>query len=596
MNNQEVPQASALFVSAFVDELIACGVEDVVISPGSRSTPLAVIAYESELRVHVDIDERGAAFFALGLAKASGRPVCTICTSGTAVAHYYPAVLEAESSRVPLIVLSGDRPPQLQNLGAPQTCDQLNMFGNHVRHFHQMPLPRTDESSIAFARQMALLAFARAVGSEASVDDYGNTWYGCISDAGPVHMNFPFEEPLMPDRNLENLFTCGRKLETRVNGSPLQVAPSYPEERSIAKVKELLHENRCLVLCGEGSFANQAEARMLIDWANANNLPLLADPLSGLRSFDEPCIIDNYDTLFTNPDYCNVDLVIRFGRYPVSKACFTGLGKSRPYQIVVDAFDTRDFNAMTSLFIRSSPAAFVAAFLYDEAKQVQPHPGQLAFMQQWIEGNDAATTKISKVSEIEEGFEGAFVYRLLDLLPESSCVFSASSLSIRMLDTFYLKRGKDISVLCNRGLNGIDGTLSSALGASLCFEQSTLLIGDLAFLHDMNALALQQEFTNLYGEEAPALIVIVFNNEGGGIFDMLPQRSSDPYFERLFLTPQKYEISHIAQAFGLLHKKVCTTEEFEDAYSAFLGKPGISLIEISLSTEGFKERYGNFLS
>ena len=220
-------RATARFVGAFLDELCRWGVHDVVVSPGSRSTPLAMCAYElsrrapERLRLFVDVDERGAAFFALGLAKAGGRPAALICTSGTAVANYYPAVLEAESSRVPLIVLTGDRPPRLQGLGAPQTCDQLKAYGDHVRAFRQMPLPSADAASLAFARQAAREAVIAAggdvgVGEAAAAavcaDGCGVTARiaGCCA-GGPVYLNFPFDEPLKPDLSTAGLFDGGRK-------------------------------------------------------------------------------------------------------------------------------------------------------------------------------------------------------------------------------------------------------------------------------------------------------------------------------------------------------------------------------------------------
>lgn len=600
MSQHDIPTSSALFLSAFFDELIRCGVTDVVVSPGSRSTPLSMVAYESKLRLHVDVDERGAAFFALGIAKASGRPVCLICTSGTATANYYPAVLEAETSRVPLILLTGDRPPRLQNLGSPQTCDQLDLYGNHVRHFQQMPLPGAAPEEIAFARQMALVAFSKAVGGQTSVTDRGQTYYGCISDAGPVHFNFPFEEPLKPNLAVENLFTIGRRnassqLDALFSGA------TYPEAQTIDRVKNFLSDKRTIVLCGEGSCVNRGEAEMLVQWAQRYQLPLFADPLSNLRSLADPLIIDNYDNLFSDETCGDIDLVIRFGRYPISKPCFTALAKHRPAQIVVDAFETRDFNASTDSLVRCTPAAFVASFMYD-ADETEPEgsaatPEQRAFAQTWVERNDAAATRIDCVSELKEGFEGIFVHRLFDLAPDGSCIFSASSMSIRMIDTFYLKRNRTLKLFCNRGLNGIDGCLSSALGAAQEFDQTTFVTGDLALIHDINALCLQKELlANRYGEKAPSVVIVLINNQGGGIFEMLPQRSSDEYFERLFLTPHSVDFEAIAQGFNVPYARTKTVQEFEKTYIRFTGKPGISLIEIPVSSEGLKERYGDFLA
>lgn len=607
MTHTDTPKKSALFLSAFFDELIRCGVQDVVVSPGSRSTPLALLAHESDLRLHVAIDERGAGFFALGLAKASGLPTCVICTSGTAVANYYPAVLEAQASRVPLILLTGDRPPRLQNLGAPQTCDQLNMFGNHVRHFQQISLPGASKEETAYARQMALVAFSKSVGVQASEDDEGNPWYGAISDAGPVHLNFPFEEPLMPDLYVEGLFDQGRK-ESHAT-TPLMATTIYPDAQTIDIVKELLQNKRCIVLCGEGSCVNTAEAELLLAWARRYQLPLLADPLSNLRSYDEALVIDNYDNLFSDEACTKIDLVIRFGRYPVSKACFTTLAEKAPMQVVVDCAETRDFNAATDLFIRCTPAAFVASFLYEAADiplsdeerasydRLPASDMQQAFARTWIERNEVARKKIEGVKEVDHGFEGAFIYRLMELIPADTCIFSASSLSIRMIDTFYLKQDKRVTVLCNRGLNGIDGSISSALGASLRFEQTILVTGDLAALHDINALALHHELTrNAEDGSAPAIIIMVMNNKGGGIFEMLPQQSEKPYFKRLFLTPQDIDFSQIAAGFGIPYECAKTVAEMEQAFEKFANKPGIHLIEVPVAREGLKDRYGDFLA
>lgn len=609
MKQSNSSQDVALFVSAFIDELIRCGVGDVVISPGSRSTPLAMVAYASRLTVHVDIDERGAAFFALGLAKASGRPVCLICTSGTAVANYYPAIVEAECSRIPLIVTTGDRPPLLQNLGAPQTFDQLNAFGSHVRHFQQMPLPGSHEHEIAFARQMAIEAFSRAVGSQVTLNDAGEPWYGCISDAGPVHLNFPFEKPLTPDLDTEALFEIGRSKEEAITDlPPVFLSPAYPDERTVSHVDRLMRKRRVLVICGEGTCVNQAERHLILAWAQSLNLPLLADPLSNLRSSDSPFVIDGYDAIFRQQDCPTADVIIRFGRWPVSKSCFSSQTAKQAIQIVVDAVQTRDFNSSTDLFIKCTPAAFVAAHMIevqDNPPQDAKRSIQSAFAHEWIEyDNEASETIVqARVEKDESEFEGSYIRRLFELVPDDSCVFSASSMTIRLVDTFYKKSGKNISVLCNRGLNGIDGCTSSAIGAAHCYRQTTLLIGDLAFLHDLSALSLQHEIMRHETDaetdtetDTPALIIVVLNNEGGAIFEMLPQQSEDPYFERLFITPQNVELSCLAQGFTIPFAKAKTLAEFTRAYRGFLGKKGLHIIEIPLTRKGLKEHCGNFLA
>lgn len=594
MTQNETPRNTALFVSAFIDELINCGVSDVVISPGSRSTPLAMVAYESSLTLHVDIDERGAAFFALGLAKASGRPVGLICTSGTAVANYYPAIVEAEASRVPLIVMTGDRPPLLQNLGAPQTFDQLNVFGSHVRAFRQMPLPGSSEKEIAFTRQMAGEAFSQAVGSHASVNDAGELCYGCISNAGPVHINFPFEEPLKPDLTAEGLFTLGRRKEMGLE--PVVLSSAYPDEHAISRLTQTMKGKRVLVVCGEGTCANQAERQLVVAWAQALALPLLADPLSTLRNSENPFVIDNYDNVFRHQDCPEAEVIIRFGRWPVSKSCFSSHMAKQAIQIVVDSEQTRDFNSATDIFVKCTPAAFVAAQMIEiQDNPSKENTAQETFAQEWIRFNQEAAEVINQVEEGADNFEGFYLHRLFELAPEGSCVFSASSMAIRLIDTFYQKKEKDLTILCNRGLNGIDGCTSSAIGAAHFFDQTTLVTGDLAFLHDINALALQYEIARQQ-TDAPAIIVVIFNNNGGAIFETLPQQSENAYFERLFITPQNVDFSFIVQGFKIPYVKVETVEDFSAEYQNFRGQKGLHVIEVSVDRKDLKERYGNFLA
>ncbi len=379
MNNQ---QATALFVSAFFDELARWGVCETVISPGSRSTALAMTAFEmsrrfpDRMRVYVDVDERGASFFALGLAKASGRPVALVCTSGTALANYYPAVLEAETSRVPLVVLSGDRPLRLQGLGAPQTVDQVKAYGDHVRCFRQMPLPAAGPADLAFARQAAREACLAAFGPGADAPGRGGEGEavasrGCRYLAGPVQVNFQLDEPLTPDLSVEGLFEAGRGPLAQETSEALDAAPCVSDAGAIMAVRQrldaqavrqlyaLMRGRRTLVLAGEGTCETAAEAREIVAWARRCSVPLLADPLSGLRSFADGLVVDNYDNVFGDEACPLPDVVVRFGRYPVSKRCTQRLAAARPVNVVVDVAQTRDFNLATDLFVACTPLAFV---------------------------------------------------------------------------------------------------------------------------------------------------------------------------------------------------------------------------------------------
>ena len=658
------PRATARFLGAFFDELAKWGVRNVVISPGSRSTPLSMIAYELSCRApqrmstYVDIDERGAAFLALGMAKASGRPAALVCSSGTAIANYYPAILEAESSRVPLIVLTADRPPQLQGLGAPQTCDQSHAYGTHVRACRGMPLPADDEGSLRFARQAAREACIAALGScefpqnqgaqnpSAPIGTPQRLAGACFG--GPVHLNFPFDEPLKPDVTLPDLFDAGIPCagsaadSTGPEAKPVR-NPQLPvgvaqvrgvmEGAAAAQLARELLASSVLLLAGEGSCATYEEAQRVLAFARAFAIPVLADPLSGLRSLDDPLVIGNYDSVLQpggiSPDEAlNPQVVVRFGRYPVSKSA-TQWARAREdagvLQVVVDPLETRDTNAATTVFVRMKPADFAQSMeraLRREDGPATAGANDLSFANAWQRVEEAAAKRIAAVDAGKgsdpDGFEGTYVRRVLELAPAGSCLFAANSMSVRAVDTFYLKGAKQLIVLANRGLNGIDGTVSTAIGASRCFGRTTLITGDLTMLHDLNSLALQRELrvqrqlADIAGDAnrtpeqaakrntreadagAQGITIVLLNNNGGAIFDMLPQKSQEAYFERLFLTPQDVDFQAAVAAFGVPYSKTATLAEFDRAYCASLDVPGISFIEVPVPLQGLRERYADY--
>ena len=658
------PRATARFLGAFFDELAKWGVRNVVISPGSRSTPLSMIAYELSCRApqrmstYVDIDERGAAFLALGMAKASGRPAALVCSSGTAIANYYPAILEAESSRVPLIVLTADRPPQLQGLGAPQTCDQSHAYGTHVRAYRGMPLPADDEGSLRFARQAAREACIAALGScefpqnqgaqnpSAPIGTPQRLAGACFG--GPVHLNVPFDEPLKPDVTLPDLFDAGIPCAgSAADGTGLGAKPvrnsqlpvgvaqvrGVMEGAAAAQLARELLASSVLLLAGEGSCATYEEAQRVLAFARAFAIPVLADPLSGLRSLDDPLVIGNYDSVLQpggiSPDEAlNPQVIVRFGRYPVSKRA-TQWARAREdagvLQVVVDPLETRDTNAATTVFVRMKPADFAQSMeraLRREDGPATAGANDLSFANAWQRVEEAAAKRIAAVDAGKgsdpDGFEGAYVRRVLELAPAGSCLFAANSMSVRAVDTFYLKGAKQLIVLANRGLNGIDGTVSTAIGASRCFGRTTLITGDLTMLHDLNSLALQRELrvqrqlADIAGDAnrtpeqaakrnacetdtgAQGITIVLLNNNGGAIFDMLPQKSQEAYFERLFLTPQDVDFQAAVAAFGVPYSKTATLAEFDRAYRASLDVPGISFIEVPVPLQGLRERYADY--
>ncbi|MEE0225671.1 MAG: hypothetical protein UD478_02165, partial [Senegalimassilia anaerobia] len=396
--------------------------------------------------------------------------------------------------------------------------------------------------------------------------------------------------------------------------------------------RELLASS-VLLLAGEGSCATYEEAQRVLAFARAFAIPVLADPLSGLRSLDDPLVIGNYDSVLQpggiSPDEAlNPQFIVRFGRYPVSKRA-TQWARAREdagvLQVVVDPLETRDTNAATTVFVRMKPADFAQSMeraLRREDGPATAGANDLSFANAWQRVEEAAAKRIAAVDAGKgsdpDGFEGAYVRRVLELAPAGSCLFAANSMSVRAVDTFYLKGAKQLIVLANRGLNGIDGTVSTAIGASRCFGRTTLITGDLTMLHDLNSLALQRELrvqrqlADIAGDAnrtpeqaakrntcetdtgAQGITIVLLNNNGGAIFDMLPQKSQEAYFERLFLTPQDVDFQAAVAAFGVPYSKTATLAEFDRAYRASLDVPGISFIEVPVPLQGLRERYADY--
>ena len=585
----------ARYVGAFIDELHNCGVKEVVVSPGARSTALAMVAFASKIKIYVCVDERSAAFFALGLAKASALPVGLICTSGTAVANYFPAILEAEASRVPLIVMSADRPAHLQELGAPQTCCQLQIFGSHVKKFYQMPEFKLNAYSTRFhsskdasvtaslveSGAMQLRQYAR----EAYLNAFGSG--AVVGSAGPVHLNFPFDEPLTPDIKTEGIFDAGKSERCDLLGFTSITPSSVPDANEISKIAEFTNGKKVIVLAGEGSASNSQEAKDLLQWASSCGFKVYADVLSNLRNYNHPSILDSVSEFMLaaqDEDLC----IIRFGRYPISKQITQFIARTRPAQIVVDVQETRDFVYNTSVFVSSKPIDFARAWV-TESFATNLAPTNASSIASGESSGDlrkvSQECSTEKVQTFTNEIAQAYVSKFLQLAPAKSLVFSANSMSIRHIDAVLKKSEKQLDIMCNRGLNGIDGCLSSALGAAQHYTSTLFVTGDLAMLHDIGALALNGEIASYNVEDRTSqssITILLLNNSGGGIFEHLPQNSSDDYFKRLFTTPQQVNFEHAAAAFGVPYVKVENVDEAAGVYVMSQGQQGINIIEVQV--------------
>ncbi|MDQ1144640.1 2-succinyl-5-enolpyruvyl-6-hydroxy-3-cyclohexene-1-carboxylate synthase [Bacillus sp. SORGH_AS 510] len=563
MNHQD---ALTAYIAAFVAELYSTGVTDVVVSPGSRSTPMAmVMAEHPELKVHIHVDERSAAFFALGIAKATNRPVAILCTSGTAAANYFPAIVEARYARVPLIVLTADRPHELREVGAPQAIDQLHLYGKHVKWFAEMALPEDTDEMIRYARTVCARATAIATGAP----------------SGPVHLNFPFREPLIP-RMDENLFQLSERPKgyVKVHNGDLAI-----EDGVFVEIAEKLKgKERGLIVCGNLTDDKFADA--VTQLSTTLNYPILADPLSQLRSglHSHENIIETYDTFLRNEDakgFLKPDVVIRFGAMPISKALTIFLKENHTAdQYVVDGGGGwRDPSSLSTDMIFCNEVLFC-----EKLTSLSMNKASLAFLESWRNLNKLTKTTMKQVRDIAVLSEGRLFYQLADILPEGATLFVGNSMPIRDLDSFFHNNGKNIRVMANRGANGIDGTVSTALGAALYSQSMYLVLGDLTFFHDLNGLIAAK----LYNID---IHIILVNNNGGGIFSFLPQSEQPKNFELLFGTPLNIEFEHAVRMFNGNFTKIQNWDHFAVEMNQSVEQSGINVYEIVTNREKNRDEH-----
>lgn len=553
MNHQ---QNLTLYLIAFVAELVHSGVKDVVISPGSRSTPLAmVMAEHPELRLHIHVDERSAAFFALGIAKATGKPAAILCTSGTAAANYYPAIVEAFHSRVPLLVLTADRPHELRDVGAPQAIDQVHLYGRHVKWFVDMAPPEGSDAMLRYVRTTCARATATAVSAP----------------TGPVHLNFPFREPLIPDLEQEDLFQLSERPEgyVTINQGVRMLSPDQIE-RMIAELKDV---KKGLIVCGSHEQAGFSEAVTTL--AEKLQFPILADPLSQLRSgsHDGTNIIDTYDTILRNKDAKKVlkpELIIRFGAMPVSKALTIFLKENNdvPQWVIDSDGGFRDPAHLTTAMIYCDETSFCRS-IAEHAQQ----KGSTEYLVEWQNLNAFTKERLMKIAEVPSLSEGKLFFALADMLPEGATLFVGNSMPIRDVDTFFHFNKKSIKIMANRGVNGIDGTISTALGAATIDQPLYLVVGDLTFFHDLNGLIMAK----LYELN---IKIIVINNNGGGIFSFLPQYDHPGNFERLFGTPLDLNFEHAVRMYEGKYDLATDWSQFTSSFGQNLENKGLSVLEV----------------
>lgn len=570
------PNRNTLWAEILIDELVEQGVGAVCVSPGSRSTPLTVAAANHDgLTVYSHLDERSSAFFALGRSRRAGEPTALICTSGTAAANYHPAIMEASESRVPLLALTADRPPELQDSGANQTTDQEKLYGDAVRYYRTLPEPEPEDRKLRSLRVTAARAVSEATGTP----------------AGPVHLNVPFRKPLepidvegdVPDDIGEtaSLGAGGREgAFLRKRRGRLEL----PAGEVAQLADQVERADRGLIVCGP---ANQPtpDRESLAALASATGFPVLADPLSGHRFGDhveEAAVCGGYDSYLDWVDWPDPEVVIRFGASPTSKVLRKYLEASARQQILVDpagGFREAEFTA-TDL-VEADPTAVADAV----AKGVSD-PGASEYRERFVDAEAAYWERVEEATA-STWFEGGVLQAVAERLPDPSTCFVSNSMPVRDLDRFGRPRPGAITVLGNRGVSGIDGIVSSGLGAGSASEEPLVLVlGDLAFYHDMNGLLA------LTRCDVDVTIVLI-DNDGGGIFHKLPIEEFEPPFTEQFKTPHGLDFSPTGDLYDFSFERPADRAAFCRAFEESVGGEGTQLLSVEFdSTEShrFRER------
>jgi 2-succinyl-5-enolpyruvyl-6-hydroxy-3-cyclohexene-1-carboxylate synthase len=560
--NRNTAQASAM-----VEELARCGVRHAAVAPGSRSTPLALALWrQPAIQVAVIVDERSAGFFALGAAQASGQPAAVLCTSGTAAANLHPAVCEADEAGVPLIVLTADRPPELRGIGAGQTIDQLKLYGSAVRWFCEVGTHDADDAGLLHYRSVACRAYAAARGDPRP---------------GPVHLNVAWRDPLGPEPHPEDVTATSElaldgRGERPLTAVPGPGAPQASEALIDVMVGHVRDDyRRGIIVCGRQLDSGLAEP--LARLAAACGYPILAEPTSQLRlgAHDRSLVVSHYDAISRlRPSALEPELVLRFGDMPTSKALrqwLTALADSR--QLIVDGeFGWNEPTRSADVVMRVDPkglARGMSAALSEEADR--------QWAKGWRDADDAAAAAIADAMAEESTLTEPGVHAALgSAYRDGDLVYTASSMPIRDQEAFLPALPTAVRFLCNRCANGIDGLISSGLGAAAATGRPAWIVtGDLGLYHDMNGLAAIRETT------APVRVVVL-NNDGGGIFEFLPQAGEidRDEFEAILGTPLGIDPARVAELHGLRHVLV---DDLADLATA--AEVGTAIIEIPVDRQ-----------
>lgn len=553
-----VPNLNTLWGTVIADELAKGGVTAVCTTPGSRSTPLTVaFADHPRVRTYSHLDERSAAYFALGRAKRTGRVMPLVCTSGTAAANFHPAVVEADTAEVPMLLLTADRPPELQDSGANQTIDQEHLYGTAVRLYRTLPEPGASDRKLRSLRTTLCRAIETAEGGR-----------------GPVHLNVPFRKPLAPTVETEEVtpsFVQQFPLAAEGREGPFVTVDrgeTIPSDRRIDRLADgLAGAERPLIVAGPN---DDIDPTPIVALAEALGAPIFADPLSGLRFGphvgDGVPICGGYDA-YLEAGIPGPDLVLRIGASPTSKTLRHYLREADCRQVVVARRGWSEAEFTATDLVRADPSRLARAL----ADRLGRSPGD------WSHRFRRLEAQYWDLVDVADHWEGGILQDIAALTPAPATVFVSNSMPVRDLDRFGQPRAAELAVFGNRGASGIDGIISTALGVGHTGDEPLVVVaGDIAFYHDMNGLLAIDRL----GVDAT---IIVVNNDGGGIFRRLPI-ATHPTFEEYFLTPHNLDFGPAADLYELPFARTDDRHRFRDIYRDAVATTGPEVIEVRVDS------------
>ncbi len=569
-----------LWAETFVNELAALGIKYVSISPGSRNTPLTLaFAANRKIKSYINIDERSSGFFALGLAKASSAPVAVVCTSGTATAELYPAIVEAYQQRVPLIICTADRPPELLNKGANQTINQNNIYKNHIRWFKNLGLPEPTKEKLYAIKQAAFDA----------------VFISTVHARGPVHLNFPFKKPFEPkyatDIVQEEILSASIKINKHANIHPCQKKEDRKTLKQIEKIYSLVRKNeKGLIIVGPDNY-NPKFLKNCQILSSKLNYPLLADGASQVRfgRHNKKNVITNFDAFLRSEEFVSEnmpDVIIQFGRTITSKGLDTFLNCCNAARFMINEFgDWFDPSDKANASLPYLPYLFCEE-LNKKLEEERFKRNSTSWLSVYLEAERIAE-ELKKTIIGKSSFpnECRIVSEIIDAVPDKCQIMLSNSMPIRDFDYFAQNINKEVVVYNNRGASGIDGITSTALGiAEASKKPSMLLIGDLAFYYDMNGLLAAMRY-NI------PLVIILLNNNGGGIFEILPISQYGEVFKKYFVSPHHLNFSNFIKGYGGTHIKIKGWKHFRSALAKAYERNNFTVLEIKTnSTNSLKLR------